>query len=99
MPSAAVATQAKNATGAMWSGVVTESKTGKSTPVGTLFYPHLPNRTGFGDLKIQSDDFLEYFAGGDCDGAPAPLLCNAWGIIRRCVLEVGCRYAGTACVG
>ena len=42
--------------------------------VGTLFYPHLPNRTGFGDLKIQSDDFLEYFAGGDCDGAP-PLCC------------------------
>ena len=59
MPPAAVATQAKNATGAMWSGVVTESKTGKSTPVGTLFYPHLPGRVGFGNLKVQSDDFLE----------------------------------------
>jgi hypothetical protein len=58
-----------NATGAMWSGVVTEKGTGKQTAVGTLFYPHLPGRVGFGNLKVQSDDFLEYFLGGTCNGA------------------------------
>ena len=34
--------------------------------------PHLPNRVGFGDFKsAQSDDFLEYFAGGDCGAVKA----------------------------
>lgn len=51
----------------MWSGVVTDTATGKTTPVGTLFYPHLPNRVGFGEFVTHSDDFLEYFLGGDCD--------------------------------
>merc|ERR1711937_70176 len=24
---------------------------------------------GFGNIRVQSDDFLEYFDGGDCEGA------------------------------
>ena len=43
--------------------------TGKKLHVGTLFYPNLPGKTGFGNFKVQSDDFLEYFLGGTCDGA------------------------------
>lgn len=64
-----VAYSGKNASGAFWTGMVTNKRTGIKSKVGTLFYPHLPGRIGFGDFKIQSDDFLEYFAGGDCDGA------------------------------
>lgn len=64
-----VAFSGQNQTGAFWSGTVTDSVTKAQTKVGTLFYPHLPNRTGFGNFKVQSDDFLEYFLGGDCDGA------------------------------
>merc|ERR1712224_589263 len=58
-----------NESGAMWTGVVTERTSGKTHTVGTLFYPNLPGMTGFGNLKIQSDDFLETFVGGDCAGA------------------------------
>lgn len=64
-----VSMSGKNVSGAMWTGVVTEKETGKKTTVGTLFYPHLPGMVGFGNFKVQSDDFLEYFAGGSCDGA------------------------------
>ena len=64
-----VASSGKNATGEMWSGVVVDTSTGKKLQVGTLFYPNLPGKTGFGNFKVQSDDFLEYFLGGTCDGA------------------------------
>ena len=64
-----VASSGKNTTGAMWTGTLTETASGKSMSVGTLFYPHLPGKVGFGNFNVQSDDFLEYFAGGTCDGA------------------------------
>ena len=64
-----VASSGKNATGEMWSGVVVDTSTGKKLQVGTLFYPNLPGKTGFGNFKVQSGDFLEYFLGGTCDGA------------------------------
>ena len=64
-----VASSGKNATGAMWTGTLTDTSSGKQQEVGTLFYPHLPGKVGFGNFKVQSDDFLEYFLGGTCDGA------------------------------
>lgn len=66
-----VSRTATNATGATWSGEVTNGATGARHLVGRLFYPHLPGRVGFGDLKVQTDDFFEYFLGGDCDSAVA----------------------------
>ena len=56
-----------NTSGTMWMGTVTEKETGKKTTVGTLFNPHLPGMVGFGNFKVQSGDFLEYFAGGSYD--------------------------------
>eukprot|EP01052_Picozoa_sp_SAG31_P029921 SAG31_NODE_3021_length_4780_cov_10.795770_3_plen_258_part_00 len=65
-----VAFDGKNESGAFWTGKLTstEPSTGveRVQTVGTLFYPHLPKMVGFGQFKIQSDDFLEYFLGGDC---------------------------------
>jgi hypothetical protein len=48
-----VASSGKNATGAMWTGILTETKSGKKLTVGTLFHPHLPGRVGFGDFKVR----------------------------------------------
>lgn len=56
-----------NATGAMWTGTIADTTTGKSRVVGTLFYPHVGNSVGFGMLGVYSNEFLEYFDGGDCD--------------------------------
>ena len=73
-----VASSGKNATGEMWTGTLTDTGSGAQLTVGTLFYPHLPGRSGFGNFKVQSDDFLVYFVGGTCEGPPPPpppLLC------------------------
>lgn len=64
-----VASSGKNATGEMWTGMLTNTQSGKRLKVGTLFYPHLPGKSGFGNFKVQSDDFLEYFLGGTCSDA------------------------------
>lgn len=64
-----VAMSGSDATGAHWTGTVWDTTTGQSWNVGTLVYPHLPGMVGFGKFKVHSDDFLEYFAGGDCEGA------------------------------
>ena len=58
-----------NHTGAFWTGLLLNKHTGQQHTVGTLFYPHLPGMQGFGNLQAHSDDFLEYFAGGSCEGA------------------------------
>jgi len=55
--------------GAHWTGTVLDTSTGKSHVVGTLVYPDLDGYTGFGNLQFHTDDFLEYFSGGDCEGA------------------------------
>eukprot|EP01043_Picozoa_sp_COSAG02_P039955 COSAG02_NODE_3195_length_7193_cov_1.529462_2_plen_241_part_00 len=55
-----VASSGKNASGEMWTGMLTDTQSGKQLKVGTLFYPHLPGKSGFGKFKVQSDDFLEY---------------------------------------
>lgn len=64
-----VAFSGSNLTGAIWTGVVTDTTTGISTIVGTLFYPHVANNIGFGNLGPYTNEFLEYFAGGNCDTA------------------------------
>ena len=46
---------------------MTAGDTGEKTTVGTLFYPHLKGEIGFGNLGTYSNEFLEYFLGGDCD--------------------------------
>ena len=58
-----------NATGAFWTGVVTASSLDRPLTVGTLFYPHVGSNVGFGYIKPYSNEFLEYFDGGSCDGA------------------------------
>jgi len=62
-----VAFSGSNKTGAMWTGTVTDSVTNASSIVGTLFYPHVAKNIGFGNLGVYTNEFLEYFAGGDCD--------------------------------
>jgi hypothetical protein len=64
-----VAQDGHNETGAFWTGTVTPQNGDPVVTVGTLFYPHLNDKIGFGNFKVQSDDFLEYFGGGTCDGA------------------------------
>lgn len=64
-----VAYSGKNASGAMWTGKVTDTVTGASAIVGTLFYPHVAGNVGFGNLGVYTNEFLEYFEGGDCDTA------------------------------
>ena len=56
-----------NASGAFWSGSVHDTASRTSTPVGTLFMPHVGGAVGFGTLGATSNMFLEYFAGGDCE--------------------------------
>jgi len=58
-----------NATGARWTGRVLDTSSGKSTLVGTLFMPHVDTTVGYGKIGVNSNEFLEYFAGGDCDTA------------------------------
>ena len=66
-----LAMSGSNATGAMWTGVVTDTVTQKQSTVGTLYYPHAHGvsdpTVGFGLLGVNSNEFLEYFLGGDCD--------------------------------
>eukprot|EP01062_Namystynia_karyoxenos_P029723 TRINITY_DN22285_c0_g1_i1.p1 TRINITY_DN22285_c0_g1~~TRINITY_DN22285_c0_g1_i1.p1 ORF type:complete len:329 (+),score=94.00 TRINITY_DN22285_c0_g1_i1:87-989(+) len=61
-----VAMSGHNATGAFWSGHVTDPS-GKQTLVGTLYYPNVGSEIGFGKFQVNSNEFLEYFLGGDCD--------------------------------
>jgi hypothetical protein len=58
-----------NATGAFWSGVVEDTSTYTELPVGTLFLPHVDGNIGYGSIGVNSNMFLEYFLGGDCDEA------------------------------
>lgn len=64
-----VALSGSDNVGAHWTGTVTDSSTGKSWVVGTLVYPHFQGHIGFGKVQVHSDDFLEYFVGGDCNAA------------------------------
>lgn len=110
-----VALSGTNASGAMWTGTVTNAATQEMMEVGTLFYPHLPDRVGFGNLVVQSDDFLEYFAGGDCDGAVqtsvgiegpyfvdgacAFMYFPSLSLLRCCVVFLCAHARGCACGG
>ena len=64
-----VAFDGSNATGAFWTGTVTDSVTKEKHRVGTLMMPHVRQNLGFGNLKTTSNEFLEYFLGGGCDTA------------------------------
>lgn len=58
-----------DANGAKWTGIVTDTSTMQEHLIGSLVYPHYNGFEGFGRLQVSSSGFLEYYAGGDCDGA------------------------------
>eukprot|EP00040_Diaphanoeca_grandis_P044597 m.12879 g.12879 ORF g.12879 m.12879 type:complete len:317 (-) comp9489_c0_seq1:474-1424(-) len=62
-----VAMSGHNSSGAMWTGTVTDTTTQTATVVGTLFYPNVGKEIGFGKFGQYSNEFMEYFLGGDCD--------------------------------
>lgn len=64
-----VAQSGSNSSGAFWTGTVLDTSSNTTHTIGTLFQPNVGGYTGFGKLKVQSDVFLEYFGGGDCEGA------------------------------
>jgi len=85
--------------GAHWTGEVTDTTTGKSHVVGVLVFPHVGGYDGFGHFQVNSDDFYEYFAGGDCNAARAGVGTNGPFFHSRTLMPTQAypRYGSGAC--
>jgi len=59
-----VSSDGTNATGAFWSGKVTNKQTGEVTKMGTIFLYNVRGLVGFGHLKPAAASFIEYYTGG-----------------------------------
>lgn len=62
-----LAADGANSSGAFWTGSVTDTSSGATTVIGTLFHPNFNGHVGYGSIQVQAASFVEYFLADGCD--------------------------------
>ena len=63
-----LAADGRNASGAFWTGTITDMRSSKATTIGTLFHPNYNGAVGYGPIQVAAASFVEYFEADGCEG-------------------------------